>query len=460
MRLFDLITLDSSYINCTGSEFNTVNKSLKPEDKVRVYVSFNTNITALIKSSKTKHIEVIQVEYDISPDTGEVTVIDASLPKFDEMKKVLETDYFICSDFNTVQAFYNKPTNRYSYKCVCTVENYDMYKKAGLNVFYIVSTTNVEKLDKCYQSCFETNFPLFEFHESKKCEIMQIFNGKVLKCLRVSSTPAELYNYIFQRYYLLYSNSMISDFDYPLYVFKLREFEDKEYYLNLAFKELSKKTNMTFTDSDVHSLSSGKFNLVYDISKICPNSVMRILVSDYIVFDSQTLDILKTEKPDGFAKIRFYGNKFVAIEKMDEIYDEEVDVKKAEKLTNNCLSFFSKHRNIGFLDFHWGNIMKDDKGEYRISDIDFNMFQCDNWKYILKDANINKEFGTEAETSHMAQFKSLCLQGMHEDINSWNLTVWSVAMFRYAKYNERFDFNEESYNEIQKLYHELKQEYE
>ena len=138
------------------------------------------------------------------------------------------------------------------------------------------------------------------------------------------------------------------------------------------------------------------------------------------------------DKNTGFVDVKEVHDGWTIVSLCHDI--ENRDFNKAKDMCEKIRKFFSKHKDIGYIDYHWGNIMENEKGEYVITDIDLNMVSVD---YMMKDYNDKKLkdlLNTRQKTGWNPYLYMACLNEHKIKITVYNITMIALNFFEISNF--------------------------
>ena len=452
--LFRQLKKDEKTIYCKGSEFQKINSKLNENDKVICFISFDSDEKKLKSISKTKNINIVKTSYNLNPNFKRITILDEKLPELNKLKENLEDfGYIICSDLDILDNFYHN--NSYDeVQCICTFENISKYNSIASREndnMLIIAIKN----DNIYFDTFQ-NKHIYEYDTSiiNSDTIVQVYDGFHSQYYKHKLQINKLYMRLLQRYVFIYLDNGFPEHLNPLFTMKMFDFEASKYSIADTFNELVQKHNKKkVLSSDTKYIGNGAFNIVYDSSIFIPNSVVRIRTDDKDIRED-VLEIIKNENPKGIVKIYDYSYCYSVNEKLHEIENiDDITIEQRKIFCDNIQQFFKKHKNISFLDFHWGNFMLNNNNQLTIADIDFGMVDC-NWLNNVANEDLLK-YGSEIYTGFSPFFKGSFLKYyMQNEINEYNLTVLSICLWELANYESVFIVTAESLKQLKEKFME------
>lgn len=227
------------------------------------------------------------------------------------------------------------------------------------------------------------------------------------------------------------------------------QFRIKESFcLNKALGMYGMRHKLLFKSTDISTIAYGIFNITYDISKLDPETIIRIHVNDQLEFDALSCKILSKERDTGFISVKEYDdkNKWCTMPMCTEIKSVHKDMDKCKEMLIKVRHFLVKHPELVFVDYHWGNIMQY-KDQYVIIDIDLNMLSIE-WllqrekplsAYLNKFISINWSCG---------EISVPVLRHLKIPITYTTVSLCVLEMFELANYGGKLELTQEVINEI------------
>ena len=116
-------------------------------------------------------------------------------------------------------------------------------------------------------------------------------------------------------------------------------------------------------------------------------------------------------------------------------------------MLNKLRAFFTKHNDLSYADYHWGNIMELDN-DYVIVDIDLNMIGEEDFKQDYK--KLTDLIGTEQRAGWNMKLYLSMMDAWKIEPSSHVVTMLSIELFEVANYKTTFILTPEIIDEVRK----------
>lgn len=363
-------------------------------------------------------------------DENDTLIIDNDIPdrewKGFDVIKVNYNDKSTYEEYIHKRSFIWKPF-------LCKFENYDKYNKLGFNNILTFLFT-----DK------DVDIPKEPAHRSitiiEKADTTNVINiyGKNARQYFKISDP---YEFVIKRFFDIYDNKLLVGPSHCLYKFYIDRLLNDEYYVvDDCLKYYCKDRRIMLTSNDVKCLGVGSFNVALRVN----DDVLRIHVNYETPFDYKGAEILMKEKETGFVPVKEVHDGCTIVAACETIKD--VDNNKAKAMCDKLRKFFTKHKDLGYIDYHWGNIMEYND-EYVITDIDLNMISPEYFLTYPK-VKLSDVLNTEQSTGWNLKLYVSLLESHKLEITTYNLTIVALNLFEAVNYQRIFTLTQEIVDKV------------
>ena len=200
------------------------------------------------------------------------------------------------------------------------------------------------------------------------------------------------------------------------------------------------------TSDDVKCLGVGSFNIALRVN----DDVLRIHINYETPFDYKGAEILMKEKDTGFVPVKEVHDGCTVVAECETIKD--VDNDKAKAMCDKLRKFFAKHKDLGYVDYHWGNIMEYNS-DYVITDIDLNMVSPE---YFLSYPKVKLDdvLNSEQSTGWNPKLYVTLLEAYIIPVTTYNLTMVALNLFEAVDYNRLFILTKELTDKVMSMKYE------
>ena len=220
--------------------------------------------------------------------------------------------------------------------------------------------------------------------------------------------------------------------------------------LHTAFNEIATKNGRTFKSTDIVPISFGMFNMVYDISNIEPNSIIRFMFNSKFPFDANAAEVLSKMKDTGFVSVHYYNKAvpYTVLDKCEPITD--FSEEKYRAMLDKIRKTINENHSLVVADFHKGNIMQF-QDNYVFVDIDLNIVDI---KHIVEkhgikqlDDIIDKDIPTWAA---VCNFIPTILTAAGIELTDHNASLCALEISYLSGGDRTIKFTREVFEEVKK----------
>lgn len=444
-----------------------------PIPKTKHYLSTLAKSRHNISISKSKNIIYLSHQ----PNSN-LFAISCNLPFLSWMKSTLKKrkqSYIIISDLQEAIKTYNEDGSLYPNIIICNYSEVDLYDEAFMptwNIIYSISDgtpiyegdkvhvatfVDLSKVEKCKNDKNDKNKSNNSSNKSSNKSnsspgISLIFgspleNASIYRGKNEESALTLWYNYNFESITIRCQTSI----EGPLFSMYMMKFNmDHAQKVLPAFNNLAKSIGKTFTSDDIKDINHGSFNVVYDISSIYKQpAIIRILISDFIGFDSDAITALMNDTDSGFIVPLEMNDEceYVILPLAKSI--KKYDYSKVTETLRKNIAWFKRHPDFVYIDYNDGNIMEIN-GDYVIVDVDLNMVSDEMIKNDSKYArNMDEYIGEDVKGTFNIPFASALLTSCDVEINKRNLSIAHAIMAEVSEYSTWIKLSEEMLKKMQ-----------
>ena len=359
-------------------------------------------------------------------DENDTLIIDVDIPdrewKGFDVVKVNANDKSTYEEHISKRGFMWKPF-------FCKFENYDKYNKLGFNNTLTFLFTDKDT-DIDAEPGNHRNVTVIETTDVAK--VVNVYGKNARQYFRVNNP----YEFVIKRFFNIYDNELLVGPSHCLHMFYIDRLLGDEYYvLDDCLKYYCKNRKIMLTSDDVKCLGVGSFNVALRIN----DDVLRIHINYETPFDYEGAEILMKEKDTGFVPVKEVHDGCTVVAACETIKD--VDNDKAKAMCDKLRKFFAKYKDLGYVDYHWGNIMEYNN-MYVITDIDLNMVSPE---YFLSYPKVKLDdvLNSEQSTGWNPKLYVTLLEAYAIPVTTYNLTMVALNLFEAVDYNRLFTLTKE-----------------
>ena len=368
-------------------------------------------------------------------DENDILIIDVDIPNREwkgfDVIKVNANDKSTYEEHISKRGFMWKPF-------FCKFENYDKYNKLGFN--NILTFLFTDKDTDIDDEPAHRSITIIEATDTT--DVVNIYGKNARQYFRTSDP----YEFVIKRFFDIYDNKLLVGPSQCLHKFYIDRMLNDEYHvLDDCLKYYCKDRKIMLTSDDVKCLGVGSFNVALRVN----DDVLRIHINYETPFDYEGAEILMKEKDTGFVPVKEVHDGCTIVAACETIKD--VDNDKAKAMCDKLRKFFAKYKDLGYVDYHWGNIMEykgkyprsdTNDSEYVITDIDLNMVSP---KYFLSYPKVKLDdvLNTEQSTGWNPKLYVTLLEAYAIPVTTYNLTMVALNVFEAVDYNRLFTLTKE-----------------
>lgn len=320
--------------------------------------------------------------------------------------------------------------NDLSYEVMCTWENRNKFQDVGFRNQYIFTDKEVD--DEAHDGKY-WEYPVIEH---VKEGLMSVYGKNVFSYYKA----ADPYEFVFNHFIDLNNNQYITGPSAALFSFYVDQFIINEYHkVNYILCKYCQRRKIIRTSHDVKRLGNGNFNIALNIDE----DVIRIHINYEDPFDRKGAEVLMNEKNTGFVPVKKVGDDYTIVSLCHEI--GQIDKAKAKSMFIKLRKFFNKHRDLFYIDYHWGNIMELNN-EYVIVDIDLNMLGDENLKMVHKP--LKELIDSEQKTGWNLKLYLSLLDSFKIKPSSYTITMVAIELFEAVDYKTTFILSQDIINVV------------
>ena len=396
----------------------------------------------LMQSDEPKNDEI---EGDLSLDER-VVYISKKIPKYQIFMKLYKRDGINVKEID-LDEIKHKRINSWMDTCIINHDEISEFKSIEKHMmYYVISHAGVT-----YDSPFI--YPCLEVTISKNLRKYMKY-GSFAKTCYCCSAPTEqiAYEWFYECNEQLMNFNHIDSIPGLLLQFDANQFMNQHFRLNKILGEVARRNKTTFTSTEIKPISYGSFNIVYDISSIEPESILRIHVNKETQFDANSCELLSKIKDSGFVPVRYYDAElgYSILAKCEPIKESEFDVTKYRNMLDKIRKTISANKSLVLVDYHKGNIMQLND-EYVYVDIDLNMIDLE-WIISLKKCKSLSEImdKTIVTTFSIVNYVVVILKSMGFEVNLFNISMLVLELSYMSGGERTIMFTQEVYDELKK----------
>lgn len=224
----------------------------------------------------------------------------------------------------------------------------------------------------------------------------------------------------------------------------------ERYRLNTALSNWAMSKKMIVKSTDISSLGSGGYNCVFNVSKIEPNTALRIHTSPEYVFDSLAAKVLKEEHDTGFIHVKDYNEKFcwTSIPICKPIRENDFDNDKCKDMLMKIRPFMIQHPELFFVDYHKDNIMEYND-EYVIIDIDLNLTRPGQFEKMIMTNKLSQFIDKNVHIGwSMIPLACVYLNNKGHPVTNTTVSLFILEVYELANYEKWIVFNKETQDKL------------
>lgn len=316
---------------------------------------------------------------------------------------------------------------RHGYCVICKWENRDRFQEIGFRNQFLFTDEEVDDV--------EHEFGFWEYpviQSTKGNEVISIYGKNIARYFKVGDNS---YDFVFERFIAPRFNKYMTGPSGSLYRFYMDQFDINSYHkVDYILSTYCKNRKMVRTSKNVKCLGNGSFNIALNIDE----DVIRIHINYEVPFDEKGAKILMEETGTGFVPVKEIGNDYTITSLCKPITNRSPSKLKA--LFTKLRQFFTKHQDIGYVDYHWNNIMELND-EYVIIDIDLNMVYIKDLK--KENKKLSELIGREQRTGYNPILYSALFREWKIEPTVYLITMLAIELFELVDYKTTFILTKE-----------------
>ena len=407
----------------------------------------------IVDKEARRQATIMSKELSGGTDSGirKTVYVSKSIPKYMWFSDKLSSEYDVIEfDKQSLeQHAENISAGRHSCICLCHIDDYGyiienyMFKKIQLIVNDKRKYTEI------------IDYPLLEFTKSDKTEKYMKYGTPASRCYCCSAPDETIaYEWFYNCLYSVTNFNYLDPIPNLLLEYTMNNwFPKKELMiLDVALGYLARKYKTIVKSTDLHALGYGMVNIVIDVSKVVPNSIMRLRLDQLNDFDSNTLTILMNNKDNGFVPITELNDrlKFTISPICKPVNEKDRDRNKCKNMFEKIRVLLKNTADICFTDYHWDNIMELN-GEYVVVDIDFNAVDVEKALQKNKPLPISEFIDKKMHIGWRSLKSSISvLNHFNIPVNNKSVSFYALECFELADYTNSFVFTDRVMKDLEK----------